>query len=285
MQSKLCFFAWEATWRKILTLDKLQKRGLTLANRCIFQESEETADHILLHCRTTRGLWELLFSLFGVSLVLPSSVRDTLLSWRCSFATKERRRAWKVGPLCIFWVIWKTRNNIIFRNEELSLQKIKFSFDHLLWSESKSVLEGGSTTLADFIVWMGSCSCSCFVSFLFLFLGGDFSFCTPLVSFSAPFLNIFISLTYEIIIILEIKNLYIFPNNLTYICFVLFKILGGYKWPESQETDFIYGEYFLLSIPLTYLRKILEYIFSLLFSICYISQVHPQSEHQSMHNF
>ena len=31
---KLSFFAWEASWGKILTLDRLQKRGWALANRC-----------------------------------------------------------------------------------------------------------------------------------------------------------------------------------------------------------------------------------------------------------
>ena len=40
------------------------------------------------------------------------------------FKGKERR-VWKVGPLCLFWAIWKARNNIVFRNEGLSLQKIK----------------------------------------------------------------------------------------------------------------------------------------------------------------
>ncbi|RVW51028.1 hypothetical protein CK203_077618 [Vitis vinifera] len=32
--TKVAFFAWEATWEKILTLDRLQKRGWHLPNRC-----------------------------------------------------------------------------------------------------------------------------------------------------------------------------------------------------------------------------------------------------------
>ena len=31
--TKIMFFAWEATWGKILTLDRLQKRGWQLPNR------------------------------------------------------------------------------------------------------------------------------------------------------------------------------------------------------------------------------------------------------------
>ncbi|RVX14182.1 hypothetical protein CK203_011269 [Vitis vinifera] len=32
---KISFFAWEASWRKVLTLDRIQKRGWALADRCV----------------------------------------------------------------------------------------------------------------------------------------------------------------------------------------------------------------------------------------------------------
>ena len=65
---KWVFFAWEASWGKVLTLDQLKKRGWILANRCFLCcEEEETIDHILIHCTRVRVLWELLFALFGVT--------------------------------------------------------------------------------------------------------------------------------------------------------------------------------------------------------------------------
>ena len=36
VQPKLSFFAWEASRGKVLTLDRIQKRGWALANRCFF---------------------------------------------------------------------------------------------------------------------------------------------------------------------------------------------------------------------------------------------------------
>ena len=58
------FFAWEAAWGKILTLDKLQRRGWHLPNRCyLCGRDEESAQHILLHCPMVIHLWDLFFSL------------------------------------------------------------------------------------------------------------------------------------------------------------------------------------------------------------------------------
>ena len=94
---------WEATWGKTLTLNLIQKRGWTLANRCFMcLEKEETIDYLLLHCSKTKVLWDLLFNLFRVSWVLPSSVRETFLSWHGSFVGKKRKKVWKAAPLYIF---------------------------------------------------------------------------------------------------------------------------------------------------------------------------------------
>ena len=72
MQLKICFLTWEVIWEFFLTLYQLQKRGLPLANRCyLCHEKEEMVDHLLLHCVKTRSLWELLFSLYGVTQVNP----------------------------------------------------------------------------------------------------------------------------------------------------------------------------------------------------------------------
>ena len=91
--TKVSFFAWEASWGKVLTLDQLKKRGRALANRCFLCcEEEESIDHIPMHCSKARVLWELLFALFGVTWVLPFSVRDTLIEWKGFILGKKRRK-------------------------------------------------------------------------------------------------------------------------------------------------------------------------------------------------
>ena len=86
---KVAFFAWEASWGKILTLKQVQRRGYSMANRCFLCLSEvEMVDHLLLHCVKTRVLWSLIFSLFGVAWVLSCSVKETLLGWHGAFEGK-----------------------------------------------------------------------------------------------------------------------------------------------------------------------------------------------------
>ena len=128
-QPKISFFAWEASWGRVLTLDHLQKSGWALANKCFLcQKCGESIDHLLLHCERTREMWTLLLSFFGVSWVFPRSVKETLIGWRGSFVDKKRKVVWLLGPLCLFWVIWKARNSIAFEDGVLSIQKLKISF-------------------------------------------------------------------------------------------------------------------------------------------------------------
>ena len=100
---KACFFAWEASSGKAQTLDQLQRRGWILANRCFLGHiEEESIDHILLHCDKARMSWEVLLSLLGVSWVLPSFVKETLLGWHDSFIGRKWKNVWEATPLCLF---------------------------------------------------------------------------------------------------------------------------------------------------------------------------------------
>ena len=91
--TKVSFFAWEASWGKILTLDKLQRRRWQLPNWCFLCGcEEENAHHILLHCTVVKTLWEIALAIFGVQWVFPESVIEVLLSWRSSFVGKKEKR-------------------------------------------------------------------------------------------------------------------------------------------------------------------------------------------------
>ena len=69
--------------------------------------------------------------------MLPSSVRETLLSWHGSFVGKKRRKVWRAAPLHTFWTVWKVRNRLTFKDDELSIQRLEYSFILSLWPEAK----------------------------------------------------------------------------------------------------------------------------------------------------
>ena len=157
MPPKVAFFVWEASWGKVLTQEQLQRRGFSLANRCFLCLSEEeTVDHLLLHCVKTRVLWNLLFSLFGISWTLSCTVKTTLLGWNGGFVGKRRKKAWQMAPLCIFGSVWKERNRLAFGDEDLSLQRLKYSFVCNLWFWVRGSLAESHSSLVSFVDWIGS---------------------------------------------------------------------------------------------------------------------------------
>ena len=107
---KVAFLVWEASHWKILTIDNLQKRGITLVNRCFMCKDEsESVDHSLLQCKVARVLWELAINYCGICWVAPNSVRSHLLAWEGMFGRKARKKK-KAGwmlPHVIFWCIWR----------------------------------------------------------------------------------------------------------------------------------------------------------------------------------
>ena len=79
--TKIVFFAWEAAWGKIMTLDRLQKRGWQLPNRCFLcGYEEENVNHILIHCTVVKVLWDLVLGVFGVQWMFLETVKEVLFS-------------------------------------------------------------------------------------------------------------------------------------------------------------------------------------------------------------
>ena len=124
--TKVAFFAWEATWGRVFTLDRLQKRGWQLPNCCYLCGcEEETINHILIHCIVVKVLWNIVFGLSSVQWVFPKTVKEVLTSWRSPFVGKKRKKIWKSISLCIFWTVWKERNRLAFEGGVLDIQKLK----------------------------------------------------------------------------------------------------------------------------------------------------------------
>ena len=79
--SKISFFAWKASWKNMITLDQLKRRGRAVANKCcLCEKEEETIDHLLIHYKIARMLWDLFLTIVGTSWVFLHSVIHTFLA-------------------------------------------------------------------------------------------------------------------------------------------------------------------------------------------------------------
>ena len=78
------------------------------------KDSDESVDHILIHCGRIRELWTLLLSSFGLVWVFLASVRNLLLEWKVKGLGKKRRVVRRLSSICLFWCIWGERNRRTF---------------------------------------------------------------------------------------------------------------------------------------------------------------------------
>ena len=136
-----------------MTLDRLQKRGWQLPNRCFLCAcEEENVNHILIHCTVVRVLWDLVLGLFGVQWAFPETVKEVLFSWRGSFVGKKRKKLWNFIPLFIFWTVWKERNRLAFRGGV----GVKYFFVCNIWGWAKLYIGEEPNSLIGFLEWLAS---------------------------------------------------------------------------------------------------------------------------------
>ena len=167
---KIGVFAWEAAWGKVLTLDQLKRRSMTFANRCFMcEEEEETIDHLLIHCKLAKMLWDLILSIVGISWVFPQSVLHTLLAWQGAVVGKKRKKIWLAAPLCLFWNLWRVRNRLVFDKEIPSAQRIKSNFVTNLWYWANQHSVDNTHSVIDFFIWLGGVGSFWVVLFFFFF--------------------------------------------------------------------------------------------------------------------
>jgi hypothetical protein len=149
---RAALFVWTAALGKILTADNLRKRKTIIVDRCyLCKRDGESVDHLLLHCDVASTQWNLVFSRFGMSWVMPSRVIDLFACWWK--AGRPRSAAvWKMVPICIFWCAWKERNLRCFEDMENSLENIVASFFRMLYFWTVAFLSPLSISFSDFLV-------------------------------------------------------------------------------------------------------------------------------------
>ncbi|XP_006352585.1 uncharacterized protein [Solanum tuberosum] len=149
---KVSGFTWLAIRKACLTHEVIQRRGIQICSRCFMcGEEAEVNSHLFLHCRTAANLWNMFLCILGVNWVMPKTTLELLRQWE---GVGRRRRSkedwWKCIPACIWWTLWKERNERSHDGKLNSTQKIKMNSLSLLYFWCKQDLVGEVDSLVDF---------------------------------------------------------------------------------------------------------------------------------------
>ena len=105
---KIRSFLWTMALGRILTSNNLRKRQVVVIDWCCMSKKDgETIDHLLLHWPLARELWNMEFSLIGVSWVMP---RGIVKLWAAKFNKCKSAVIWSMIPHCLMWGIWWEMN-------------------------------------------------------------------------------------------------------------------------------------------------------------------------------
>jgi hypothetical protein len=113
--------AWLALQHRLWTADRLRRRNWDNCGVCqLCKQTEETHDHLFVHCRFTTRIWENLKEWFGLQGFYPRlwaglSIRE----WWSSMAegSSPHRKGLASLVLLTVWEIWKERNARVFRHK------------------------------------------------------------------------------------------------------------------------------------------------------------------------
>jgi hypothetical protein len=119
---KVKFFSWLAIRNRLWTADRLEKRGWDNCGLCpLCKQAQETAVHLLSHCRYTKRLWGMVRSWIGISSIHTHAwaTFNTIEEWWLSMACKasSNRKALASITMLVSWTIWKERNARVFNNK------------------------------------------------------------------------------------------------------------------------------------------------------------------------
>ena len=125
--TKVRCFSWLVARRAYLTHEKLQRRGFEIASWCsLCNETNETNSHLFLHCKVTAQLWAIFLSRTHTHWTMPEHTADLLSCWVRKGGSKSQKKWWNMIPSCIWWTIWRERNQRCMEDTAESVQKIKW---------------------------------------------------------------------------------------------------------------------------------------------------------------
>ncbi|KAF3782671.1 putative ribonuclease H protein [Nymphaea thermarum] len=129
--AKSCWYSYIACEGRLPTLDRIQKTGVQLANRCSFCYcAEETNAHVLMNCKIAREVWKYIAAKFDRVNYPRGDIADAFKRWsQAKITGKWRCRCWRMTFLIVCWNLWWLRNRCLHDN----LQPHVSRFQKYVW--------------------------------------------------------------------------------------------------------------------------------------------------------
>lgn len=121
-------FLWIISLGKQSTMDVLQRRrpymALSPSVCCLCHISEESGNHIFIHCLFSYGIWSYFMQGLSLCFVMPESFCEILCQWGVGVFGQRGCMFFLTLLHGIVWGIWKERNRIIFEDKKINLGKV-----------------------------------------------------------------------------------------------------------------------------------------------------------------
>jgi len=117
---KVSLFVWRLLRNRLPTKDNLMRRNIIHANDLACVNGcgvAETTTHLFIDCESASSLWTLVWNWLGITVVAPCQLRDHCIQVSFMAGMSHGTHSFfKVIWFACVWVIWKERNNRIFKN-------------------------------------------------------------------------------------------------------------------------------------------------------------------------
>ena len=131
-------FTWTLMHGRVLTGEKLEKRGIGGPFRCpLCVVDAKNISHLFLTCPYAISVWMEVLKRWGDGMQLPDHIQDCFLNWDKLYQGELNKKngvkaCWMKLPKIICWCIWNERNHRIFQDNFQPVWKISAKVNALL---------------------------------------------------------------------------------------------------------------------------------------------------------
>ncbi|KAJ0442138.1 putative reverse transcriptase zinc-binding domain-containing protein [Helianthus annuus] len=155
---KVAIVAWRSEMERLPTKCALSARNIPVQNqRCsLCSEYDETCEHLFVACHSVQSIWQNITLWCKIPPIIAFDVKDLLDLHSLGSASRKKRKAIHAIVLVTFWGIWKSRNEVIFRQGSPSIVKVLEEIKAMafLWVKNRSKEAQ--------LTWEDWCRFSCF---------------------------------------------------------------------------------------------------------------------------